>query len=500
MRRPASTPTRSRWALLVALGATVGAGSRARAAPAAPASDAALPPSAAAPGDAADRDQAEGAAALHAAQELEVQMLELRRQQEALERERASWDDLRRRLDDLEARQAALSRASSDDWTSSTLAGRQLGDGVRFSQDGFVIRSPGDRFVVRPGMRLQSLYLGQLASAGPDDGGANQNASAFRLAHAELLLEGHAVSPRFEYRFELDFADTAHGTIKDAFVQWRAGHAVALRAGQFKVPYGLQTQTWNGHLELVDVAAATSAFTQDRDVGVMVVGRPLAGRLQVQLAAINGPRTPCPPSALRCDAVDLAYAARIVAAPFGPLPVWEGDLERHASPLVQVGVSGAYQLLPTDVRARTGDMNAALDLDGNHLVDNVGVWLAAAELRAVFRGAAVQGEWFGRREHPGAGVADRDTWGAYGEASYFVLPRRLQVLARVGRTDLPLYGATVLERAMAGTRTTEESGGLSAYLRGHDAKLQVDYTHESTPDATSAPGIHRVRAAVQLAY
>jgi Phosphate-selective porin O and P len=496
MRWPASTSPSRRWALLVALGVTGAAEMSARAqAPV----DAPLPPAEPAATDATERNQAEGAAALRAAQELEVQMIELRREQDALERQRASWDDLRRRLDDLEARQAALTHASSDDWTS--WAGPQdRGDGVRFTQDGFVIHSPGDRFLVRPELRLQSLYAGQLAAAGPGDGGARQDVSAFRLAHAELLLEGHAVSPRFEYRFELDFADTARGIAKDAFVQWRLGHSVALRAGQFKVPYGLQTQTWNGYLELVDVAAATAAFTQDRDVGIMVVGRPLAGRLQVQLAAVNGPRAPCPDTTLRCDSVDLSYAARLVAAPLGPLPLWEGDVERHASPLFEVGLSGAYQLLPTDVRARTGDATAALDLDGNHLVDNVGVWLAAAEVRAVLLGAAVQGEWFGRREHPGAGVADRTYWGAYGEASYFILSRHLQVLARLGRTDLPLYGSTAATRAAQGTETTEEGGGLSAYLHGHDAKLQLDYTHQSTADALSAPSVHRLRVAIQLAY
>jgi hypothetical protein len=41
---------------------------------------------------------------------------------------------------------------------------------------------------------------------------------------------------------------------------------------------------------------------------------------------------------------------------------------------------------------------------------------------------------------------------------------------------------------------------VSAYLAGHDAKLQVDYTHLSTDDALSTPTVHRIRAAVQLAF
>jgi hypothetical protein len=450
-------------------------------------------------GDAAASDQAPGAAALRAAQELDARVIELRRQLDAMERERASFEDLRRRLDELEARQAATGGGAPGDWTAAPGGGRA--GGVSFSQNGLVIRSPGNRFLLRPGLRLQGLYEADLATMGAADA-ARPDSSTFKLAHAELVFEGHAGSPRFEYRFELDFADVQPAIAKDAFVQWRLARSVAIRVGQLKVPYGLETQYWNAALELVDVALPTAAFTLDRDVGIMVVGRPLAGRLQYHLAATNGPRAPCPRNVdgLRCDALDLAYAARIVAAPFGPLPTVEGDIEGQRRPLLSVGVSGAYLLLPTDVRARTDVPNAALDVNNDGRVDNVGVWQAAVELRAMFRGASLQGEWLGRREHPGGEQADRAYWGAYGQASYFVLAHRLQVVARVGRTDLPLYGVGAADRLLRGSRTTEETAGLNAYLRGHDAKLQVDYTHLSTPDAESAATVDRIRAAIQLAY
>jgi hypothetical protein len=46
----------------------------------------------------------------------------------------------------------------------------------------------------------------------------------------------------------------------------------------------------------------------------------------------------------------------------------------------------------------------------------------------------------------------------------------------------------------------EQSAALNAYLRGHNAKLQVDYTHTTNHDAVMEPVVHRVRAAVQLAF
>jgi len=357
--------------------------------------------------------------------------------------------------------------------------------------------------MLRPGLRLQAAYEGVIAR-GTLPGQPSPDLSTFRLAHAELIFEGHAAAPQLEYRFEVDFADaTDAGLVKDAFVQWRLAPTVAVRAGRMRVPFGLQATTWNGVLEFVDVAQPTATFSLDRDVGLAVVGRPLAGRLQYQLAILDGRGVPCPvkPTAtLACDAVDPAFAARVVAAPFGPLPLFEGDGEGHAHPLVSLGASGAYGLVPTDVRARTGNDGAALDLDGDNRVDNVSVWQAAAELRAIFRGAALQAEWFGRREHPGAGVLDRSFWGAYAQGSYFVIARRLQLAARVSRGDQPHYGVAALERLQRGTITTEESGAVSFYARGHDAKLQLDYTHRAIPDAYAATSEDRVRVAAQLAF
>jgi len=154
--------------------------------------------------------------------------------------------------------------------------------------------------------------------------------------------------------------------------------------------------------------------------------------------------------------------------------------------------------VPTDVQARTGNSNASTDVDGNGRTDNVAVWQGATELRAVFRGAALQAEWFGRLEHPGVAAADRKYWGAYAQASYFILPHRVEIGARAGRTDLPLYGATLDERLRRGSSVDEESAVVDAYLRGHHAKLQLAYSHLVSHDAASAPVVNRLQAAAQL--
>ncbi len=439
--------------------------------------------------EAASPAETQAAAAQREAQDAEAQVIELRRRVDALERERAGTDDIRRRLDQLDARQAEAERqadASRDAQAPETSV-------VRFKDDGFEIRSPDNGFYLHPLLRVQGIYTGQIASRGSMDPAA-PNTSSFSLGRAEIVLEGHVGGPFFQYRLQVDAAQSQ--PLKDAYVSWRPHRTVAIELGQFKVPYGLQRQYWRADLEFVDLASATAAFSLNRDLGIMAVGHVLPGRLTVWAGLLNG----AGPNRSN-DNFDLAYAVRIVATPFGPLPVTEGDIEGHQRPRLSVGASGYYNLAATDIRARTGDPNAPLDVDGNGRADNVGVWQGAVELRALWRGAALQAEWFGRMEDPGAAVpsGSRKYWGGYVEASAFILPHRLQVAARVSHTDLPMYGASAQQHLLAGSFQNEQSGAVSAYIHGHRVKAQVEFNH-LTGDAQTAPRAEQVRAALQIGF
>ena len=445
--------------------------------------------SAAADATATSPAEAQAAAAQKAAQDAEAHVLELRRELEELERARASNDDLRRRLDQLEARQAEAEReaaAARDEQQPETSV-------IRFKDDGFEIRSADNNFYLRPMVRVQAIYTGQIASQGPADPAA-PDASGFSLGRAEMVLEGHVGGPFFRYRLQLDAAQA--NPLKDAYVVWQPHRMIALEAGQFKVPYGLQRQYWRADLEFVDLSPATTAFSLERDLGVMLVGHPLPGRLTVQFGILNGAGANLPN-----DNIDLAYALRIVATPFGAMPITEGDIEGHRRPRMSLGASGYYNLVPTDIRARTGDPTLSVDLDGDGRTDNVAVWQGGVDLRAIWRGAALQAEWFGRQEDPGVDPrqSTRKFWGGYVQGSYFVIPHRLQIGARLSHTDLPLYGATAAQRTLTGTRQNEQSGVVSAYIRGHRVKAQAEFSH-LTSDGQSAPSAEQVRAALQIGF
>jgi hypothetical protein len=452
------------------------------------------PSGAPSPADASAKTEAELAASRKAVQDVEAQVIELRRIIEAFDRSRASVDDMRRRLDEMEA------RLSENDRRDDALASGAGGETsvFKFRDEGYAMRSPNGHFLLVPHLRLQTVYEGALASRGTLDT-APPDTSGFALTHAELILDGHVGGRQFMYRLQLDAAETP--ALNDAYLQVALMRELGVRVGQFKVPYGLQRRIYSGELEFINISAPMAAFSLDRDIGMMMTGRPLAGRLQYDFAVLNGA------DGKPNDNLDLAYAARVAAAPWGPLPAGEGDIEWHPEPRAVMGLAGYYNLIPTDVIARTGDPLVDTDQDNDGRVDNVAVWQGNVELKALWRGAAVQAEWFGRTETPGGIYPSRSYQGAYVQASYFIIRGRLQVAGRLGQTAVPRYKSTPTERARLGTEIDEQSVAINAYLRGsHRIKLQVDYTHLHATDATtglaagSAPDVHRLRAAVQLGF
>ena len=424
-------------------------------------------------------------------QDLEAKLIQIRRELDGVEKQNASWDDLRRSVDQLTARVDEMGRRLDEPAPGTATPELPAPD----QRQRLAAQRRG---WPRPEVRLQAGYDGIMVARAPGDPVA-ANRSGFVLRHAEVLLQGGTGLREVEYRLQVDFAEPT--ILKDAFAQWRASRSLAVRLGRFKLPFGFQRYLRSTYYDFVDRSETMNAFSLERDLGLMVVGRPLAGRLQYQLALTNGAGT----VAQANDNLDLAATARVVAAPWGPLPESEGDLIGQRRPLLAVGLAGHFNLVPTDVATRTGDPAANLDVDGNGRVDNVAIWEGAVELRAHFRGAALQGELFRRLENPGVAGGDRRSGGQYLQASYFVLPHVLQISARAERTDLPLYGASLARRQASGTRVDAQTGAVSAFLRGHDLKLQVDYSHLRTSDVTAAGGTysptsHRVRASAQLMF
>ena len=69
---------------------------------------------------------------------------------------RRRFDDVRRRLDELDGARAPSRSGTPPGWPTAVNARRSV---VQFRDNGFVVRSPDDRFLLRPRLRLQTFYV-----------------------------------------------------------------------------------------------------------------------------------------------------------------------------------------------------------------------------------------------------------------------------------------------------------------------------------------------------
>jgi hypothetical protein len=333
---------------------------------------------------------------------------------------------------------------------------------------------------------IQPRYLATLR-----DGPAND--SSFELHHGQVKLRA-ALYDVLAVELMLDFGaqflgDGNVSILRDAFVEARPLAWLTLRAGQFKVPFGRQRLIWSLRQLFPERSLATLAFTADRDLGGEAEAALFDGRLLVQAAVTDGVRAG---ATAHNDNLDLSYTARVLAQPLGALPAVEGDYARTRNLRFAVGLGFNYNLVPSDLKT---------DLQNRGVIDNVEVWSVDAEAKVKWRGFAVEGEYFFRRERAGAGIRDRAFHGGYAQASAMVW-RGLQLGARfsyaqphgLGGVKLGLFGDQPLEGY-------EASGVVSWFVWREFAKAQVAYSYrrDTATTGTIEDG-HIVELQVQAGF
>ncbi|HZS38080.1 MAG TPA: hypothetical protein VFF06_14685 [Polyangia bacterium] len=299
-----------------------------------------------------------------------------------------------------------------------------------------------------------------------------ENGSSFELHHAQLalaasVLEVFGVQALFD--FGAQFTDAGGlAMVRTLAAEVRPLGWLTVRGGRLRVPFGRQRVLSELRLTLVDQAIATRALTFGEDQGALVELRFFGDKLIAQAAVTNGASGP---SQARNDNLDLAYTARVVAQPLGPLAPVEGDRARTPRPRFAVGASFQYDLSPTD-------LPPPLD-DAAHRgrVDNVELISFGAEAAFKWRGFAFEGEYFLRRERPGFGRPERLFQGGYGQGSAMIW-RGLELAARVSYAELPSLRRPPLGvLGDAPANALEAGGGVAWYQWGENLKAQLGYAY-----------------------
>jgi len=378
-------------------------------------------------------------------------------------------------------------------------------------KDGFFIKS-GDDFMLKINGRVQMRYtFYNKQSRNLDTGSAllgqiTDDRSGVEIERLRLTFSGYMIEPNLTYLIELqggtDVADGAGGhdaRIRYAWINYKFNEMAQVKIGLFKLPFGRQETTSSKYLMLVDRSLANEMFNLDRSPGIMLHGALCDGTVEYAAALSNGFRNADSafdnPDATNALDQNPAITARVVwhalYDELGEDFIDESDLAYHKKPVLDVGLSFAYVddngdaaglVLPYSIPDALRVWPTGYGLVGS--TNGLNITQFGADAAFKYMGFACQAEWFVRMIDVSWNLApwllatgSDDTvhqQGAYVQAGYFIVPEKLEVVARLG-------GVWDIDE----DSTWEYAGGVNYYLKGHNLKLQADVTKITELPVTS---------------
>ncbi len=311
-----------------------------------------------------------------------------------------------------------------------------------------------------------------------------ENQSNFSVQRTRVGLKGHAFRRNLRYKVYVNvYSGNEKGTdLFDFFGDYAFAPWFAVKAGAYKVPYGVQWNVSASKLQFVERSGVDATFRFDRDTGVTVHGK-LAGGLSYDAGVFNGE------GRNRNNSGDgHLYVGRVVWAPVGGSPLaGEPSLNRPERPQVFLAASVAYD---DDVAGHTRkNLNGRLTALGTSDVVSVGGFAGMA-----YRGFSLRAEGHRRRIDPKAdGVDDETATGLYVQGGALVWRDVVEVAGRYEFFD---------PNTDASDDLTQSYGvALNVFFNGHRNKIQADWFRIRDQDGPgSAVTEDRFRVQYQVAF
>jgi len=330
---------------------------------------------------------------------------------------------------------------------------------------------------------------GQPAAGGD---GVDPSASAAELERARLIFSGHVMKD-VKYKIQLEMDDDNENSVNvlDYMVAYSVMPEFGVKFGQYKGAFGRQFNVDPGKLMMVDRSLADAVFNIGRSTGVELFGACPLGDTQMhyRLGAYNGLRDAGSRPFADNDN-NPAAAARFVVPLMGATPKDfddESDLQGHANPVAQAGVSFAYANAGSENNFPDGtDDNFMVLARGdnglsNGFIADGEVSMVGADIAVKSNGLSVILDGYYQRANldspataagqfgpvrTGIDELQMNNLGWNLQSGIFVIPEKFELVSRVG--GICIDGAN---------NCYEYAGGWNYYLYGQDLKLSMDLTY-----------------------
>ncbi len=405
----------------------------------------------------------------------------------------------------VESEQARSSGAAGGNTSNDAAELDWLSD-IRVGYDGgFVVASERERGLDLGDLpyRLRVNGWGQLRLTRFDSANTALDLNQFQLVRGRLVLSGSALSPDLDYFVQLDGRSSSGDTIRllDYFMDFDLGRhrwgwdegTLGLHVGRYKMPFTLARFLSAREFEFTDRSVASTFFDVNRSLGAGAFGKLTGGRVPIywEAAIFNGFVTGGAQSGSAGNLDNnFAVSGRLLAFPTGE---WgEGglaDFEWHPQLATRCGLGLAATTIdrngPTEFDSiRVVDSGAALASILPADVDSYRVVTSALDASLKYRGWSATMEYYLRTiyDFEGDSVPTLLDHGFWAQVGKFVVPRKLELLARWSRVngDSGTLGAMLQS-------SEERSAALAWYFREQNAKVVLDAAYlDGAPISSSA--------------
>jgi phosphate-selective porin OprO/OprP len=297
----------------------------------------------------------------------------------------------------------------------------------------------------------------------------------FRLRRTRINLAGD-YKDQFEFKVEGDFSqsdglspNTRTGfSATDIFIIWHGVPEANFKVGQWKAPFGLEQITPDATIFTIERSLPTGALTPERQIGVMLWGKPLTNALPDQkdlvtyyAGVFNGNGRNFNTN----DNNEFMYVGRVELLPFkGQWMGQDASLKIAGDYLFSRDQTGTNISPALNLRVGPDGSLSSYTLtspDERHAY-SFDAWLKIGPFDLI-------AEYLHENVRPrGITFREFDASGYYVQGSYFLIPKKLQAVVKWESLD---------PGQVSNDNIHSITGGLNYYIHGDGIKLMADYVH-----------------------
>src|SRR5438270_11965128 len=409
---------------------------------------------------------------------------------ERLEKLERAVEQLQKRNTELEAEVKSLKKQTAfapEHDANGNQKAKSASDGKALFEKPVITEEKPPMFVVQRGSEIK-LTLGGFIQANFEDGdvsafvgrfGLTALKDRFRLRRARINLTGE-FADQFAFKVEGDFENSdgissnrTAFSATDIFVNWHRYPEAQIKVGQWKAPFGLEQTTPDTQLLSIERSLPTGAITPERQIGIQLWGKPFTNIWSEQKDLLtyyfgvfngNGRNTTLN------DNNNFMTVGRLELMP------WKGQIFGQDASLKLGGdVMSSRDDAGTNI---SQSLNLKVNADGSlsafvlpgadeRTAWSLDAWLNIGpfDLIGEYLAEDVDGRSVAGKP---PGFRDFDPSGYYIQASYFILPKKLQGVVKWEALepdqidDDNIHSLTI---------------GLNYYIHGHAIKLMANYVH-----------------------